>query len=86
MEKKIKVPKFKSEKAERQFWSGLDLSRHFEPSDFGRAAFPNLKPSSRSISIRLPQYLLSRIKEEANEIDIPYQSLIKKYIAEGLVK
>lgn len=83
MRKKLHPPKFKNEDEERAYWNKLDLSVHFDPSDFQKAAFPNLKPSSRSISIRLPEYLLIRVKEQANELSIPYQSLIKRYIAEG---
>lgn len=86
MKKKIKIPKFKNEDEERNFWLKLDLSKHFEPSDFERVSFPNLKPSSQPISLRLPSHLLRRVKEQANEIDVPYQSLMKKYIAQGILK
>ncbi|OGD85877.1 hypothetical protein A2696_03405 [Candidatus Curtissbacteria bacterium RIFCSPHIGHO2_01_FULL_41_13] len=84
MKKQLKIPKFKNEDEEREFWWNLDLSEYFEPSDFERVSFPNLKPTTRSISIRIPEYLLNRIKEKANEINIPYQSLIKEYIKKGL--
>ncbi|KKQ28013.1 MAG: hypothetical protein US45_C0055G0005 [Candidatus Nomurabacteria bacterium GW2011_GWA1_37_20] len=57
MKKKIKIPKFKNEDEERDFWLKLDLSKHFERSDFERVFFPNLKPSSRPISLRLPLHL-----------------------------
>lgn len=77
MKKELKLPKFKNEDAEREFWAKIDLSDYYEPKDFVSVSFPNLKPTSRSVSIRLPEYLLVRIKERANEIDIPYQSLIK---------
>lgn len=83
MKKKLNIPKFKNEDTEREFWANLDLSEYFEPSDFERVSFPNLKPTSRAISIRIPEYLLNRVKEKANEINIPYQSLIKEYIKEG---
>lgn len=83
MKKQIKIPKFKNEDQERQFWAKLDLSRHLEPSDFVKASFPNLKPTTRPISIRLPEYLLNRVKEKANELSVPYQSLIKQYIQKG---
>jgi predicted DNA binding CopG/RHH family protein len=86
MKKKIKIPKFKNEDEERDFWLKLDLSKHFSPSDFERVSFPNLKPSSQPISLRLPLHLIARVKERANEIDIPYQSLMKKYIAQGILK
>ena len=85
MKKPLKIPKFKNEDDEREFWWNLDLSEYFEPSDFERVSFPNLKPTTRSISIRIPEYLLNRIKEKANEINIPYQSLIKEYIKKGVL-
>lgn len=84
MKKPLKIPKFKNEDEEREFWWKLDLSEHFEPSDFERVSFPNLKPTSRSISIRMPEYLLNRVKEKANELNIPYQSLLKTYIQKGV--
>ena len=83
MKKKLKLPKFKNEDEEREFWWNLDLSEYYESSDLERVSFPNLKPTSRSISIRIPEYLLNRVKEKANEINIPYQSLIKQYIKKG---
>ncbi len=86
MKKKIKIPKFKSEAEERNFWLKLDLSKHFERSDFQKVSFPNLKPSSQPISLRLPLHLIARVKEHANELDMPYQSLMKKYIAQGILK
>jgi len=84
MKKPLKLPKFKNEDEEREFWWKLDLSEYFEPSDFERVSFPNLKPTSRSISIRIPEYLLNRVKEKANQINVPYQSLIKGYIKKGV--
>lgn len=84
MKKLLKLPKFKSEDEERKFWYNLDLSEYYEPEDLERVSFPNLKPTSRSISIRIPEYLLNRLKEKANELNIPYQSLIKGYIKTGL--
>ncbi len=86
IKKKKSVPIFKSENAERDFWSTADATDYFDKSDFVPVAFPNLKPSSSSISLRIPSYLLSRVKERANAIDIPYQSLIKEYIARGVAR
>lgn len=83
MKKKLNLPKFQSESEEKKFWDKTDLTDHFEASDFTRVLFPNLKPSSRSISLRLPEYLLNRLKEKANRLNIPYQTLIKQYIAKG---
>ena len=84
MKKKLKVPKFRNEEEEREFWAGLDLVDYFEAKDFTSVSFPNLKPSSRAISIRLPEAMLMRLKEQANELRVPYQALIKQYVAEGL--
>ena len=84
MKKKLVLPKFKNEDEEREFWWNLDLSQYYEPEDLEEVSFPNLKPTTRSISIRIPEYLLNRVKEKANEINIPYQSLIKQYIKKGV--
>jgi predicted DNA binding CopG/RHH family protein len=84
MKKKLKIPKFKNEDEERDFWWNLDLSEYFEADDFVPVSFPNLKPTTRPISIRIPEYLLNRVKEKANELNIPYQSLIKVYIQKGV--
>lgn len=84
MKKKLNIPKFKNEDEEREFWWNLDLSEYFEHSDFEKVSFPNLKPTTRSISIRIPEYLLNRLKEKANEINVPYQSLIKQYLLKGV--
>lgn len=84
MKKPLKLPKFKSEDQERDFWAKIDLSQYYDPSDLEPVSFPNLKPTSRSISIRMPEYLINRVKEKANALDIPYQSLIKQYISRGV--
>lgn len=62
MKKSLKIPKFKNEDEERDFWAKIDLSDYFEPSDFVRASFPNLKPTARAISIRIPEYVMIRKK------------------------
>ena len=84
MKKELKLPKFKNEDEEFKFWSSIDLSEYYEPSDLVPVSFPNLKPTSRPISIRLPEYLINSVKEKANSMDVPYQSLIKQYIANGV--
>lgn len=84
MKKRLKVPKFKNEDEERAFWDKTDFGDYFEAKDFERAIFPNLKPTAHSISIRIPDYMLYDVKERANAIDIPYQALMKKYIADGI--
>ncbi len=84
MKKHLKIHKFRNEDEERNFWSKIDLTDYFETKDLQVIAFPNLKPTSRAISLRLSEAMLIRLKEQANEIHIPYQSLIKRYIAEGI--
>ena len=84
MKKALKLPKFKNEDEEREFWAKIDLSKYFKPADLESVSFPNLKPTTRPISIRLPEYLIDRIKENANEISIPYQSLIKSYLQKAV--
>ncbi len=86
MKKPLVVPKFKNEDEESDFWVNLDLTEYFEPSDFQPFITPNLKPSSTPISIRIPDYQIARAKERANSLGVPYQSLLKQYIAEGLAK
>jgi len=82
--KKLVVPVFKTEDEERDFWDRADLTDYFDKSDFVPVSFPNLKPTSSSVSIRIPQYLLMRLKERANSLNIPYQSLMKLFLARGL--
>ena len=86
MKKTLKIPKFKNENHEREFWSKVNLADYFESEDFTTVSFSDLKPTSRSVSLRIPEYLLIRLKEKANELKVPYQSLIKQYIAKGLLK
>jgi len=84
MKNQFRIPVFKGKSEELEFWSKINLGDYFEPKDFTRMSFPNLKPTSSSISIRLPGYILNRLKEKANEINIPYQSLIKGFIKKCL--
>lgn len=77
-----KRPEFADEAEERAFWESTDSTDHVDWSRAKRARFPNLKPSTKSISIRLPVDLLEQIKVEANRRDVPYQSLIKVWLAE----
>lgn len=84
MKKKLKLPKFKNEDEERAFWADLDLSEYYDAKDLEPVSFPNLKPTTRSISIRMPEYLLTRLKEQANELCIPYQSLLKTYLKKAV--
>jgi predicted DNA binding CopG/RHH family protein len=81
--KKLKpIPKFKNETEERRFWESHDTTDYVDWSKAQRARFPNLKLSTTSISLRLPQGLLEQIKIAANKRDVPYQSLIKVWLAE----
>lgn len=80
------IPKFKNEKAEAEFWSSHDSAEYIDYANAKRAAFPNLKPTTRTISIRLPESLIEHIKQLANKRDVPYQSLIKIFLAEKVVE
>jgi len=83
MKKKLKpVPKFRDEAQESTFWESHDTADYFDLSKARRVQFPNLKLSTTAISLRLPQGLLDRIKVAANKRDVPYQSLIKVWLAE----
>jgi predicted DNA binding CopG/RHH family protein len=78
------IPKFRSEQEERDFWGapGRDSTEYLDWSKARLARFPNIKLSTRAISLRLPVSLLEQIKLEANKRDVPYQSLIKIWLAE----
>jgi len=78
------IPKFKTEAEEREFWETHDTADYFDLSKAVHARFPNLKPSTQSISLRLPISLLDSIRIEANKRDVPYQSLIKVWLSEKL--
>ena len=81
--KKLKpIPTFRTEAEERKFWETHDSTDYIDWSKAERVRFPNLKPSTTAISIRLPQGLLEQIKIAANKRDVPYQSLIKMWLAE----
>jgi predicted DNA binding CopG/RHH family protein len=83
MSKKPKsVPTFRSEAEERKYWESHDSSGHVDWKLAERTRFPNLKPSTTSISLRLPVSLLEQIKVAANRQDAPYQSLIKMWLSE----
>lgn len=83
MTRKLKpIPTFATEAEERAFWESHDTADYFDLSKARRVRFPNLKPSTTSISLRLPVSLLEQIKIAANKRDVPYQSLIKVWLAE----
>jgi predicted DNA binding CopG/RHH family protein len=83
MSKKLKsIPRFRNEAEERKFWETHDSTDYVDWSKAQRVRLPNLKLSTTAISLRLPQGLLDRIKIAANRRDVPYQSLIKVWLAE----
>jgi len=87
MKKQLRtVSKNKNEDAERGFWSAADSTDYVDWSKASRASFPNLKPSLRTISLRMPEPLLDRLKSMANERDVPYQSLIKIILSERIAE
>ncbi|MBN1399065.1 MAG: BrnA antitoxin family protein [Bacteroidetes bacterium] len=77
-----KLPKFKSEDEERKFWAKHSPLDYIDRKNIHPAVFPNLKPSSRTISLRLPEALVESIKVLANRKDVPYQSMLKMLLAE----
>ena len=86
MKKLKKKPRFKSESQERTFWAKHDMTDYFDMSRAQRVVFPNLKPTTESISLRLPKFLLAQIKELASAKDVPYQSLMKVYLSQQIQK
>jgi predicted DNA binding CopG/RHH family protein len=78
------LPEFKNEDEERQFWDEHDSSEYLDWSQAQPAVFPSLKPSTRTISLRLPESLLNELKQLANEQDVPYQSMIKMILRERI--
>ena len=82
MSKLKRLPTFKTEAEERKFWETHDSADYVDWSKAERVRLPNLKPSTTAISIRLPSALLEKIKIAANKRDVPYQSLIKMWLAE----
>ena len=81
-----KIPKFKTEAEERDFWANADSSDYIDWSKARRMLLPNIKPSLRTISLRLPELMLEELKLIANKRDVPYQSLIKIFLSERLSK
>lgn len=79
-----KIPKFESEQAEREFWETHDTTDYFDMSKTKQVNFPNLKKSTKTISLRLPADMLDRLKIKANSMDVPYQSLIKMMLQKEL--
>ena len=81
-----KIPQFKNEEQERAFWAKEDSVEYMDWAKAKRTSFSNLKPSTKTISLRLPEHLLEKIKRTANQQDIPYQSLIKYSLAQRFLQ
>jgi len=79
------IPTFKSENEEREFWESNDVLDYIDTSKVKKVRFPNLKKTTKSISIRLPVDMIDALKVKANSMDVPYQSLIKMLLNEGLL-
>ncbi|MFA5640823.1 MAG: BrnA antitoxin family protein [Mariniphaga sp.] len=84
MSKQKKIPVFKNEEEEREFWAVNDSSEYVNWIKAKRTVFTNLKPSTKTISLRLPEHILDEIKMLARKRDVPYQSLIKIFLKERL--
>jgi len=80
------VPRFKSEAEERAFWEVHDTADYLDWNRAKVGIFPNLKPSTETISLRLPSHLLAELKTLANKRDVPYQSLLKVFLAERVAQ
>jgi len=81
---KKRLPKFKNEGQEREFWASHDSTEYVDWSKAKKVLLPNLKPSSEVISVRMPKSMLDQLKLLANKRDVPYQSLLKMFIADRL--
>lgn len=86
MSKRKNIPKFKNEAEEQKFWAKHDSAEYLDWSRARKTLLPNLKPSTKTISLRLPEMLLADIKQMANRQDIPYQSLMKRMLSEYVEK
>ncbi len=84
MKKLKRAPKFKNEAEEARFWNRVDSTEYVDYSKGEKWVFPNLKLSSKPITLRLPEAWIERAKVQANKLDMPYQTLIKQFIFKGL--
>ncbi len=81
--KKLKqIPRFNSEEEEAKFWDTHDTTEYFDTAKPVKMVFPNLKPTTKTITLRIPMMLLNQIKIVANKKDVPYQSLMKVFLSE----
>lgn len=83
---KKKIPVFKSENEERRFWAREDSADYLDWSKAKPVVFPHLKPSLKTISLRLPESMIAELKVLANKRDVPYQSLLKLFLSERIKK
>jgi predicted DNA binding CopG/RHH family protein len=83
---KRKIPIFKIENQEREFWGRADSALYVDWKKARKVRFPNLKPTMRTISLRLPESMLAQLKVLANKRDVPYQSLMKIFLAERIAE
>ncbi len=79
-----KIPEFQSEEEEQRFWDEHDSTEFVDWSQARRTVLPNLRPSTKTISLRLPEHMIEELKLLANKRDVPYQSLLKMYLAERI--
>ncbi len=84
MSKRKEIPHFKDEDKEREFWANNDSTDFIHWSEGEKVVFPNLKPTTKTISLRLPEFILDELKLMAHKRDIPYQSLIKLFLKERI--
>lgn len=86
MKEEKKIPDFKNEDEERKFWSSHDSTDYIDWSRAKKIRFPELKPSKKAISIRMPKFLIDELKIISNRRGVPYQSLLKEFLAERIEK
>lgn len=86
MKKRKEIPTFNNEEEEREFWANHDSVDYIDWERTEKIVFPNLKPSSKTISLRIPENILEELKMLAKKRDVPYQSLIKMYLKDRIDK
>ena len=84
MKQRKRIPRFENEDQEREFWSEHDSTEFIDWSKAETAVFPRLKPTTKTISLRLPEYMLEELRMIANKRDVPYQSLIKIFLKDRI--
>lgn len=84
MKRLKKIPTFKDEDAEREFWGKADSTEYIDWSKAQKLVLPNFRPTLRTISLRLPESMIAELKLLANQRDVPYQSLLKVFLAERI--